>query len=364
MTKLLSRLAIIFTFISISLLFNGPVNASSIKGIYITQSTMENTQLINKIIANAKKVGIDTFVVDLELPGKLYAKNVALLKENDIRYVTRIEMFPGGGTHKQITDESYWKRKYKLIQTAIAYGAQEIQLDYIRYNTRSGSSPEHSKNIYKIVRWYKEQLASQNIPLQMDVFGISSYGEEPHIGQNIPMMSQTVDTLCPMVYPSHYTPFKEHMATPYETVYDSLTNIKHMFKKEMPIKLVAYIELSNYHYPLSHNKKMNYIRAQLKAVHDSKADGWYAWSAHNQYDTLFEVLGSDASTPAATAEKNDTHAIAEKNDVSANAEKNDAHATAEKNDVSANAEKNDAHATAENDDAPAIAEKTKELSSN
>ncbi len=298
--------------LAILVFFNSIVMADSIRGIYITQSTLENTKLINYLIDNAKKAGISTFVVDLESPGKLYEKNIALLAQNNIRYVVRIEMFPGGGTPEQIASEDYWKRKYKLVTTAIKYGAKEIQLDYIRYNTRSGSSPEHSKNINKIVRWYKDQLAPQNIPLQMDVFGISSYGEEPHIGQNIALFSQTVDTICPMVYPSHYVPFKEHAATPYKTVYESLTAIQDMFDEKIPVKLIAYIELSNYHYPLSHSKKVEYIQAQLKAVKDSGAAGWYAWSAHNYYDILFEVLKNNNT--AATAENNTeaTKPVAEK----------------------------------------------------
>lgn len=266
--------------------------AGLVKGIYISQETLENTALIKDIISNAKEVGIDTFIVDLELLGKRYERNIALLKENNIHYVARITMFPGGGTAEQIASEAYWKKKYRLVEAAINYGAQEIQLDYIRYNTRSGSSKEHSKDVYKIIHWFKEQLASKNIPLQIDVFGISSYGEETHIGQNIPLFAETVDTICPMVYPSHYQPFKQHADTPYKTVYDSLTSIQDQFDAKVPVRLIAYIELSNYHYPLSHSKKIAYIQAQLKAVKDAGIEGWYAWSPSNYYDLLFEVLKS------------------------------------------------------------------------
>jgi hypothetical protein len=293
MCKQFTRLALTLLFSLILLSFNLPVFAESIKGIYVMQSSLENTNFINYLIRNAKRVGINTFVVDLDIPSRQYRKNIELLKQNNIAYVARIVMFDGGGSHKQITTEDYWKRKYKLVAAAIGYGAEQIQLDYIRYNTRSGSSTEHSKNIYKIVRWYKDQLVSHNIPLQVDVFGISSYGEETHIGQNIPLFAKAVDAICPMVYPSHYTPFSKHVATPYETVYDSLVSIQDQFEGKMPVKLIAYIELSNYHYPLSRAKKLSYIQAQLKAVKDAGADGWYAWSPHNYYDVLFDLLGSD-----------------------------------------------------------------------
>jgi hypothetical protein len=278
------------------LLSFAPLSYATVKGIYISQTTLEDTKYFKYLIENAKEVGINTFVVDMEKPGKRYEKNIALLKENDIKYVARITMFPGGGTHQQITSEEYWKKRYRLVEAAINYGAQEIQLDYIRYNTRSGSSPEHAKNVYKIIRWYKEKLAEQKIPLQIDVFGISSYGEETHIGQNIPMFTQAVDVVCPMVYPSHYTPFQKHFNTPYETVYNSLISIQDQFDDKMPSQLIAYIEMSNYHYPLSVTKKIAYIKAQIKATEDAGSDGWYAWSASNYYDVLFQVLGSSKNS--------------------------------------------------------------------
>ena len=58
------------------------------------------------------------------------------------------------------------------------------------------------------------------------------------------------------------------------------------------MKVYAYIELSNYHYPMTKEKTLEYIKAQIKAVADADADGWYAWSPHNRYDNLFNLLES------------------------------------------------------------------------
>lgn len=268
-------------------------NAALVKGIYITQSTLENTSTINYLITQAKKSGIDTFIVDLERPSKLYQNNIALLKSNNITYVARIVMYPDGGTHEQITSESYWEKKYELMKYAIGCGAQQIQMDYIRYNTKQGPSSEHAKNVLKVIEWYKERLAKQSIPLQVDVFGIASFGEAKHIGQNIKLFATAANAICPMVYPSHYEPFKEHAVTPYKTIYNSLMAIKDQFDgKPLPFKLYPYIELSNYRYPLSKEKKLDYIYAQIQAVEAAGADGWYAWSPHNHYDNLFTVLQS------------------------------------------------------------------------
>jgi hypothetical protein len=240
--------------ISLSLLFiTTHASAVPVKGIYVTQYSFENTAFLNHLIAGAKKAGVNTFVVDLEKPSKKYRQNIDLLKDNNIHYVARIIMFPGGGTKEQIENPTIWQKKYALAKQAVDWGASQIQLDYIRYNTKQKASPQNAQNVLKIISWYKNKLSGQNIPLQIDVFGIASFGESKYIGQNIKLFSQSVDAICPMVYPSHYVPFPEHFKHPYDTVYSSLSHIKKQFGGDhMPIKMYAYIELS-----LSHESCQN-----------------------------------------------------------------------------------------------------------
>lgn len=263
---------------------------AAVKGIYVTQSSLENTTFLKYLIKHAKASGIDTMVIDLEVPSKRYAKNIALVNESGLRYVARIVMFPGGGTPEVIKNPEKWQKKYRLVKQAVDWGAKEIQLDYIRYSSKQKASPQHAKDILTIIQWYKQKLLADHIPLQIDVFGITSFGESSHIGQNIQLFAESVDAICPMVYPSHYVPFPEHFKKPYETVYKSLRHIQKQFGEKLPMKVYAYIELSNYHYRMTHEKTLDYIEAQLKAVKDADADGWYAWSPHNRYENLFKIL--------------------------------------------------------------------------
>lgn len=281
---------ILFVLFSVSAFATTPAN-TPVRGIYVTQYMFENTGFLQHLIAGAKRAGVNTFVVDLERPNNRYKQNIGLLKNNHIHYVARIIMFPGGGTAAQIENPGVWQKKYALVQQAVALGASQIQLDYIRYNTKQKPSPNNAKNILKIISWYKDKLSGQNIPLQVDVFGVASFGESKYIGQNIQLFSQSVDAICPMVYPSHYVPYPLHFKQPYKTVFASLKSIKGQFGgKQMSVKMYPYIELSNYHYPMSRPSKIEYIKAQLNAVKDAGADGWYAWSPHNRYDNLFAVL--------------------------------------------------------------------------
>lgn len=297
MDKLYRQLALLFYVGILSLIFSGIVNAAETedasprqmtKGIYVTQSTVEDTQYLTYLINRSKKVGITTFIADLELPSTKYAKNIQLLKENGIEYVARITVYPGGGTKEQVASLPYREKKLKLAKTAISYGASQIQLDYIRYNTKQPPTHKNSETIAGIIAWFKSNL---DVPVQVDVFGISSFGESKYIGQSIPLIGQTANVICPMVYPSHYEPYKIHAVTPYETVHKSLMAIRNQYNDEaLPFKLIPYIELSNYRYQLSREKKLAYIYAQIQAAENANADGWYVWSPRNKYDNLFYVL--------------------------------------------------------------------------
>jgi len=270
-------------------------NVMNVKGIYLTQYTVQNSQTLHYLIKQAKASGIDTFVIDIEFPSKQTKDNIAMVKENGIKFVARITMFPGGGTAAQIKNPEVWQKKFNLVKLALDYGADAIQLDYIRYNTKQRASQENAQDILKIISWYKNKLG--NTQLQIDVFGETSFGESKYIGQNAKLFSQSVDVLCPMVYPSHYHPYQTHSAKPYETVHSSLERMQEQFGENRPVNIIAYIEMANYHYPkMGGAKRMDYIKAQIKAVKDSGVEGWYAWSANNHYDYLFKVLQNQNTT--------------------------------------------------------------------
>jgi hypothetical protein len=274
-----------------------------VKGIYLTQTTLEDTNYLNYLIKNSKAVGINTFVIDMDIPSKKYEQNIQLLKANHIAYVARVVIFPKGATPAKLQDMAYREKRYHLIETAINYGAQQIQLDYIRYNTKQPASAQNAKDVFNVVQWFKDRVAAHGVLLQADVFGISSFGESKHIGQNLRLMAQSVDALCPMVYPSHFEPYRVHAVTPYQTIYGSLKAIRSQFHDNMPVKLYAYIEISNYRYPLPGNKRHAYVLAEMKAVQDGGADGYYVWSAHNKYDYLFGLLGELQKQSPASQQK-------------------------------------------------------------
>lgn len=257
------------------------------KGIYITESTLANTQYLTELIHQSKEVGINTFVVDLIKNHKNYGQNIKLIQSHGIRYVARIVVFDKGGNTSQVRSLDYWKKKYQLVDAAIHYGADEIQLDYIRYSTKQPPSSQNSVDIHNVIKWFKSQ---NNKPLQIDVFGEASFKPSTRIGQDIRLFAPSVDTVCPMVYPSHYKPYSYHSNRPYETINKSLKAMRLQFDNNPPFKIKPYIEATNFRYRMSTEKNIAYILEQIRAVEDNHSDGWYVWSANNKYAALFKAL--------------------------------------------------------------------------
>jgi hypothetical protein len=260
-----------------------------IQGIYVQQSTAVEPDKLEHLIKESLEVGVNTLVVDLWWPSPKYKKAVERIVQSGLHYVPRITMFPGGGSHEQITSQRYWEKRWQLAKYALDLGAKDIQLDYIRYSSKQAASPLNALNIREVLRFFKKRVNEHGAKLQIDVFGEVGLAPSMHIGQDIALFSPDIDAVCPMVYPSHYEPYAEHARRPFETVYGSLMSLKRqMGKQQVPV--LAYIELFNFRHSMNTVERVRYIRSQLRAVREARAEGWLAWSAGNHYDLLFEIL--------------------------------------------------------------------------
>lgn len=271
------------------------------KGIYLTQYMLEKPDKLDYFIREAKATGINTFVIDHEYFSSHYAAAIAKVKAAGIKNVTRIVVFSDGGNAKQVRSQAYWEDKFKLVDDAIKAGADSIQLDYIRYSSKEPANPQHAKDVYQVIKWFKEKINARNTPMEIDIFGEVSYYPSMHIGQDLKMFSDSVDGMNPMVYPSHFWPYEKYSADPYKTVNTSLNALVGHFDDKPPFKVHAFIEAANYHYlkKTSDAQKQKYLLQEIKAVEDAKGvSGWYVWSANNVYDNLFKVLKSNKTKDA------------------------------------------------------------------
>lgn len=263
---------------------------------------LEKPEKLDYFLREAKATGINTFVIDHDYYSSHYAAAIAKVKAAGIKVVTRIVVFSDGGNAQQIHSQAHWEEKLKLADDAIKAGSDAIQLDYIRYSSKEPANPQHAKDVYQIIKWFKAKInANNNTPMEIDIFGEVSYHPSMHIGQDLKMFSDSVDGINPMVYPSHFWPYQKYSAEPYKTINNSLNALSAHFNNNMPFQVHAFIEAANYHYvhKTSNAEKQRYLLQEIRAVEDAKdVSGWYVWSANNVYDNLFEVLKNNKTKPA------------------------------------------------------------------
>ena len=134
--------------------------------------------------------------------------------------------------------------------------------------------------------------------MSCDVFGtiIGSQLDARAVGQSFTQMSDSIDYICPMVYPSHYSSGNfglDHPdLQPYETIVGALGRAKRELAKThiegqhqagvrpwLQAFTATWLGSGNY---------MNYdsaaIRKQIQGVYDAGYDEWILWSASVSYD--------------------------------------------------------------------------------
>lgn len=282
--------AVVFCFTGF---FASTLAMAYVKGIYITSGTARRAKKMDYLIRRAKAAGIGTFVIDVYGRNKRYARNLAKVRQAGIEYIARVVVFPYGAKGSQMTNQKIWQNRWRRAQYAISLGASAIQLDYIRYHRNTPPSKMNEQRVYNVIKFFRHKLHGTGIKLQIDIFGVVAHRPTRTIGQNVTLFANSLDAINPMVYPSHYEPFRHHAVRPYSTVLESVSALKRQLVGYPRVKVYAYIELFNYRYPMSYQKKVQYIKAQIQGAMNGGADGWYAWSAHNHYKILFNILDAE-----------------------------------------------------------------------
>jgi hypothetical protein len=104
-----------------------------------------------------------------------------------------------------------------LVKEQIAAGADEIQLDYVRFPVQSKGinsvvmpKPDGSRSRANrdFIHRVHEVTQAKGVPLSLDIFGVTATGDQSDIdklGQDIGTIGGEAEVLSPMVYPSEYS---------------------------------------------------------------------------------------------------------------------------------------------------------------
>ena len=106
---------------------------------------------------------------------------------------------------------------FDLVEEEIALGADEINLDYVRYPVQNGLGnadfhlTDTGRTRVGVIKDFVHKVhaitQAHHVPLSVDIFGVTATGTRQDVealGQDIKLLGPEVEVLMPMVYPSHY----------------------------------------------------------------------------------------------------------------------------------------------------------------
>lgn len=200
-----------------------------------------------------------------------------------------------------------------LVREAVDLGADEVQLDYVRFpvqpsGVRDAAMPaadgHRSAAIRAFVRRVHEVTRALRVPLSLDLFGVTATGTASDIealGQNIGIVGSEAEALSPMVYPSHYargySGFDEPGNHPEIIGIGTRAAIEKLKAAGISNTIVRpWLQASSYK---TSNYGPQYIRDEIKSAEGNGAVGWLLWDPSNSYWAVWQALPVvvDRTTP-------------------------------------------------------------------
>lgn len=208
-------------------------------------------------------------------------------------------------------NENVWDYNIALSVEAASYGFDEINFDYIRFPSlefgagdadrlqlsKDVSTPQVRYDTIKaVLNRAQPAINAAGAYLSVDVFGFTTEGPIDIIGQSLPIMAETTDYICPMVYPSHYGPGYLGFDNPANHPYDVILRTMEMGVKQIPDKRARLRPwLQDFTLIWVPDDQIveygaNEVREQIRAVNDAGTGaGWLLYSSDNSY--TYSALG-------------------------------------------------------------------------
>ncbi len=187
-------------------------------------------------------------------------------------------------------DEKVWKYNVGIALAAAKAGFDEIQFDYVRFPSDGDLSAivypvkrheRMGKTIASFIRYAGARLHPLGVRVSADVFGLSAH-RDLGIGQAPRVLGRYLDTVSPMVYPSHYVPGEYQIpnpdAAPGPTVYRSLRDFRHQLRGRKA-RLVPWLQA----FSLGRTYSLEDMRAQVEAARQAKVGGFLLWNPEGSY---------------------------------------------------------------------------------
>ena len=205
-----------------------------------------------------------------------------------------------------------WEYDVRIAQELISRGFDEIQFDYIRF-------PTDGKNMGSAqFRWCSEGMdkesalisflsyARKNIdaPIGIDIYGANGwYRSGTRTGQDVELLAEYVDIICPMFYPSHFEHsflnYKPYSERPYRIYFYGTYRNTVIGRNRIIVRPWAQAFYLNVPYDRQYYNE-NYVQQQVFGVRDAVDHGYMYWNNIGRYDDILPDIGDSKYTGVAT----------------------------------------------------------------
>jgi hypothetical protein len=202
-----------------------------------------------------------------------------------------------------ITWTDPWKSEVRAYNIAIALeaakaGFDEVQFDYVRFpdaptKLRFSGSTDESGRIQGVTDFLvqaRTALAAYNIFESADIFGYVAWNlNDTGIGQQLQSIVDSVDYVCPMLYPSGFKfgiPGHRNPIATDDDIYNIIRlSIENSIKRTHanPKKFRPWLQaFRDYAFGGKVFGPVE-IADQIRGAKDANSDGWILWNPHNHY---------------------------------------------------------------------------------
>ncbi|MCK0472622.1 putative glycoside hydrolase [Halalkalibacter sp. APA_J-10(15)] len=339
--------------------YNFPYPDDGVRGIYVTGNSaggqrfetllelLNSTDLNSMVIDIKDDHGYLTFRPDEDSPYYDISQNfigdidglMKTLEDNNVYPIARVVVFKDSVLAKEKPEWSFledgqvwenrrnesfvnpflqevWDYNVEIAEKAAQLGFKEIQFDYVRFpegferrdedlEYEVGEYDGEDDNVQKrvtavtdFVAYARERLSKYDVDVSVDIFGYAAtISEAPGIGQNFANISDNVDVISSMIYPSHWTPYfgiDKPDLYPYELTkaYAEVENEVLAQLDDPPVSrpwiqdfTASWLGSGNY---IKYGK--DEVEAQIRALYEEDINEFLLWNASNRYTEGVDYL--------------------------------------------------------------------------
>jgi len=270
--------------------------SSTLRGIYLHNGHAQNLPRIEWYVRQGKPHGLNMFVLDAQS----YNGQRAVISTNVIGYLRREGMYVAirvvcfqDGLKTLPIPQWQLNNLYAIVESAAASGADEVQLDYIRFEDSWGgiSIDQKMAAIDTLLGSLRKIVDPHKVKLSADVFGRIPYNRRDPVGQNIEVFAKHVDVIYPMMYPSHFTADQLRLSQPGFTVKEG-TELALQRLQGTGVTVQPYIQSFVYNIGWARVPLVRYIELQIEGAEATSGRGWVAWNAGGEYGELWQAMAN------------------------------------------------------------------------